>query len=118
VGDERVKKVAAQQLRWQFDHAMFVEGESVEDFTLRLNDMVANLATLGEVVKESMVVAKIRRCVPTRLRQIVLAISTLLDVESLTMANLTGRLKVAKDAFETPSALMQHEGKLYLTEEE
>jgi hypothetical protein len=31
---------------------MFGEGESVEDFALRLNGMVATMATLGEVVEE------------------------------------------------------------------
>jgi hypothetical protein len=51
VGDDRVKKAAAQQLRSQFDRAMFREGESVEDFALRLNGMVATLATLGEIVE-------------------------------------------------------------------
>jgi hypothetical protein len=37
VGDDRVKKAATQQLRSQFDRAMFREGETVEDFALRLN---------------------------------------------------------------------------------
>ncbi|KAG8047551.1 hypothetical protein GUJ93_ZPchr0008g12023 [Zizania palustris] len=107
VGDDRVKKAAAQQLRSQFDRAMFVEGESVEDFALRLNGMVTTLATLGEKVEEHTVVEKILRCVPPRLKQITLAISTLLDVQSLTVANLMGRLKTAEDAFEEPPSLLQ-----------
>jgi hypothetical protein len=105
-------------LRSQFDRAAFKEGESVEDFTLRLNGMVATLATLGEIVEEHVVVEKIFRCVPPRLKQIVLVISTLLDVRTLTIANLAGWLKTTEEAFEDPPSLLQHEGKLYLTEEE
>jgi hypothetical protein len=118
VGDDRVKKAAAQQLHSQFDRAMFREGESVEDFALRLNGMVATLATLGEIVEEFTVVEKILRCVPPRLKQIALAISTLLDVRTLTVANLAGRLKAAEEALEEPPSSLQQDGKLYLTEEE
>jgi hypothetical protein len=80
VGDERVKKAVAQQLHSQFDRATFRERESVEDFALRLNGVVATLATLGEVLKEHKVVEKILRCVLLRLKQIALTISTLLVV--------------------------------------
>ncbi|CAA6674490.1 unnamed protein product [Spirodela intermedia] len=83
------------------------EGESVEDYALRLNK-----------VEETQVVEKIIRSVPQRFRQIVVAITMLLDVSTLTVADLTGRLKAAEDAFEEPPSAMHHDGKLYLTEEE
>jgi hypothetical protein len=102
VGDDRVKKASMQQLRNQFDRATFKEGELVEDFILRLNDMVATLVTLGETVEEHVVVEKVLCCVPPRLKQITLAIFTLLDVRTLTVANLVGRLKMAEEAFEDP----------------
>jgi hypothetical protein len=69
----------------KFDRATFGEGETVEDFALRLNGMVATLATLGGIVEEHKVMEKILCCVPPRLKQIALVISTLLDVESLTV---------------------------------
>jgi hypothetical protein len=64
------------------------------------------------------VVEKILRCVPPRLKQITLAISTLLDVESLTVVNLARRLKAAEVAFKDPPLTLQQDGKLYLTKEE
>jgi hypothetical protein len=64
-------------------------------------------------VEEHKVVEKILRCVLPRLKQIVLAILMLLDVQSLTIANLAGRLKVVEEAIEEPLSSMQHEGKLY-----
>ena len=80
--------------------------------------MASTLTTLGDKVGESHVVEKIIRSVPQRFRQIVVAITTLLDVSTLTVADLMGRLKAAKDAFEPPPPAMHHDGKLYLTEEE
>ncbi|CAA7389736.1 unnamed protein product [Spirodela intermedia] len=118
IGYDRVKKTSAQNLRRQFDSATFKEGESVDDYALRLNSMASTLTTLGDKVEETQVVEKIIRSVPQRFRQIVVAITMLLDVSTLTVADLTGRLKVAEDAFEEPPPAMHHDGKLYLTEEE
>ncbi|XP_078437272.1 uncharacterized protein LOC144707891 [Wolffia australiana] len=118
IGDDRVKKTSAQNLRRQFDSATFKEGESIEDYALRLNSMASTLTTLGDKVGETQVVEKIIRSVPQRFRQVVVAITTLLDVSTLTVADLTGRLKAAEDAFEEPPSAMHHDGKLYLTEEE
>ncbi|CAA6674891.1 unnamed protein product [Spirodela intermedia] len=118
IGDDRVKKTSAQNLRRQFDSATFKEGESVEDYALRLNSMASTLTTLGDKVEETQVVEKIIRSVPQRFRQIVVAITMLLDVSTLTVADLMGRLKVAEDAFEEPTSAMHHDGKLHLTEEE
>jgi hypothetical protein len=81
------------------------------------NGMVATMATLDEIVEEYVIVEKILRCVPQRLKHVALSIFTLLDVRSLTIANLAGRLRAAKEAFEEPPPLLQ-DGKLYLTEEE
>ncbi|CAA6674154.1 unnamed protein product [Spirodela intermedia] len=108
IGDDRVKKTSAT----------FKEGESVEDYALRLNSMASTLTTLGDKVEETQVVEKIIRSVPQRFRQIMVAITMLLDVSTLTVADLTGRLKAAEDAFEKPPSAMHHDGKLYLTEEE
>jgi hypothetical protein len=74
------------------------------------------LATLGETVEEHKVMEKILHFVPPWLKQIVL--TTLLDVEFLTVANLAGRLRAAEEAFAEPPSALQQDGKLYLTEEE
>jgi hypothetical protein len=56
--------------------------------------------------------------VPPCLKQITPAIAMLLDVRSLTVANLLGRLKGAEEVFEEPPSMLQQDGKLYLTKEE
>jgi hypothetical protein len=45
-------------------------------------------------------------------------IKTLLDVLTMSFADLIGRLKEAEEAFEEAPTSLQQDGKLYLTEEE
>jgi hypothetical protein len=111
VGDKRVRELMVQQLLQQFETAEFKEGEAMEDFSMRLSGMVQHLATLGEIVEEPKVVSKFLRCVPHWYMQIVVAINTLLDVKTLSLANVTGRLKAAKDDLEAPPASVNHAGK-------
>ncbi|XP_072151353.1 uncharacterized protein [Setaria viridis] len=106
VGDDRVKKATVQHLRRKFDLATFEDGESVEDYALRLNNMAAHLATLDEELKDADIVVKMLRSLPPRFKQITIAIKTLLDVSTMSVADLTGRLKEAEEAFEeVPASL-------------
>ena len=56
IGNEAVQNVRAQRLRTEFESICFKEGEAVDDFTMRLSSLVAELGTLGEVIKEQQVV--------------------------------------------------------------
>jgi hypothetical protein len=113
-----VRKSTPQQLRRKFDLATCGDGEIVEDYALCLNSLIAHLTTLGEEVKESHVVEKMLRTLLPWFKQITIAIKTILDVSSMGVADLTGQLKEVEEAFEEPPPTLQHEGKLYLTEEE
>ncbi|XP_072151720.1 uncharacterized protein [Setaria viridis] len=118
IGDDRVKKSTAQQLRHQFYLVTCKETESVEDYALHLNGMTANLSTLGEPVEQVKIVEKMLRSMPACFKQIILAIQTLLDPTTLTVDELTWHLKAAEEAFEPPPPQMQLDGKLYLMKEE
>jgi hypothetical protein len=118
VGDDRVKKETTQQLRWKFNLAAFNNGEIIDDYMLCLSGMVVHLAMLGEEVKDSKIVAKMLRSLSPRFKQITIVIKTLLDVSTMSVADLIGWLKEAEEAFEEASTSLQQDGKLYLTEEE
>ena len=47
-----------------------------------------------------------------------ISITTLLDVTTLTVSDLVVLLKAVEDAFEEAPGSLQHDGRLYLTEEE
>jgi hypothetical protein len=74
IGSEAVRNARAQRLRMEFESIQFKEGESVDNFTMRLDSLVAALGTLGEVIKEQKVVQKLLRVVPKHLSQVAVAI--------------------------------------------
>jgi hypothetical protein len=47
IGSEAVRNARAQRLRTEFESIRFKEGETVDDFTMRLGSLVAKLDTLG-----------------------------------------------------------------------
>lgn len=69
LGADRVKDVNAQKLLQEFENINFKDGETVDDFGMRINNLVANLKALGETVEETRVVKKFLRVVPTKFTQ-------------------------------------------------
>jgi hypothetical protein len=118
VGDDHVMKATTQQLCRKFDLTMFDDGETVEDYALRLSGMAVHLTTLGEELKDGEIVAKMLRSLPPCFKQITIVIKTLLDVSTMSVADLTRRLKDVEEAFKELPTSLQQDGKLYLTEEE
>ena len=64
VGAERVKEANTQRLLKDFENIAFVEGESVDDFMMRINALAADLRTLGEAVEDTKVVKKMLCVLP------------------------------------------------------
>ena len=64
IGADRVKEVNAQKLLKEFENIQFKEGESVDDFGMRITNLVGNLKTLGETIDDLRVVKKFLRVVP------------------------------------------------------
>jgi hypothetical protein len=56
IGSETVQNARAQRLRMEFESIRFKEGETVDDFTMRLGSLVAEFGTLEKVIKEQQVV--------------------------------------------------------------
>jgi hypothetical protein len=115
VGDDRMKKATMQQLHQKFDLTTFDDGETIEDYALCLSDMVVHLAMLSEEVKDGEIITKMLRSLPPHFKQIMIVIKTLLNVSTMSVADLTGRLK---EAFKEAPTSLQQDRKLYLTEEE
>jgi hypothetical protein len=115
IRDDRIRKASAQRLRREYEMLAFRDGEGIEDFTMRLAGIVNQLATLGDPEPDDKVVLKYLRIARPRYKQLVLSIETLLNVSTLSIEEVTGRLKAAEDdAVESSIA----EGKLLLSEEE
>jgi hypothetical protein len=115
IGNEAVRNARAQRLRTEFESIRFKEGESVDDFTMHLDSLVAALGTLGEVIKEKQVVQKLLRVVPKHLSQVETQ-----DSSKLMLEDASGRLRTAEDrAMEDDALPPPHvDDNLLLTEEQ
>jgi hypothetical protein len=81
-----------------------------------MTNLVQRLAILGDPEPVPRVVRKYLRVAKPHYYQLVVSIETLLDIDTLSIEEVTGRLKAATIE-DTPPPRAQ-EGKLYLTHEE
>ncbi|WVZ98284.1 hypothetical protein U9M48_043746 [Paspalum notatum var. saurae] len=116
IGDDHVRKSSAQRVRRQYEELALRDGEGVEDFALRLTNIVSQLATLGDPEDPIKVVEKYLRIARKRYKQIVVSMETLLDISTLSIEEVTGRIMASEDDVEQPPK--QDAGKLYLTQEQ
>lgn len=117
MGVEHVREAKAQRLRREFENLAFKDGESVEDFALRLSGLVTDLQVLGDEIDDERAVRKFLRVVPARYAQVAISIETLVDLSTLTIEELTGRLLAVEERF-AEGGEAGGGGRLLLTEEE
>lgn len=118
MGAERVREARAQTLRSEFETIRFKDGETVDDFAMRLTGLVNNLNILGDKIDDERVVRKFLRVVPSKYSQVAISIETLVDLKTLSIEELTGRLKVVEERLDREGDVSSSEGRLLLTEEE
>jgi hypothetical protein len=118
IGSEVVWNARTQRLRMEFESICFKEGEFVDDFTLRLGNLVATLGTLGKI-KEQWVVSKLLRVIPKHQSQVAIAIEVTQDLSKLTLEDVGGRLRAAEDRAMEDDALPppRVDGKLLMEEQ-
>ncbi|CAN6216978.1 unnamed protein product [Urochloa humidicola] len=120
IGSDQVQRTEAQRLLREFENMSFTSGESVDDYTMRLQNIVAALETVGETIPPRRVVEKLLRTVPKSLRQVAVAIQVSVDLTTLTLEDASGRLRAAEEveAEDDGAPLPGADGKLLLTMEQ
>jgi hypothetical protein len=93
VGVDRVRKAKASTLKREFDSLAFLDGESIDDFGARIGRITNQLTVLGFEYKEEEIVRRFLQVLPPRFEQIATSIETLVDLETITVDELIGRLK-------------------------
>ncbi|XP_073360351.1 uncharacterized protein [Aegilops tauschii subsp. strangulata] len=116
IGVERVRESKAQTLHLQYEEIRFKAGEQVDDFALRLQGLVNELAMLRDPIDNKMVILKFLRIVPRKYKQLAWSIESLVDISTITIEELVGRLKVAEERGE--EADNRAGGELLLTREQ
>jgi hypothetical protein len=118
LGANWVKDVNAHKLLHEFENIIFKDGETIDDFGMRINNLVANLKSLGETVEETRVVKKFLRVVPAKYTPVVVSIEMFCDLKVMTIEELVGRLHAAEDRIEKVDQIVDKAGRLLLAEED
>uniref|UniRef100_A0A0A9E480 Uncharacterized protein n=1 Tax=Arundo donax TaxID=35708 RepID=A0A0A9E480_ARUDO len=118
MGDARVREANAQRLLKAFENVAFKDGESIDEFAMRLRSLVTELGELGETVEEVRVVKKMLRIVPAKYNQVAVSIEMLMDLSTMMLEDLIGRLRVAEDHAVEEAAAASGGERLLLTEEQ
>ena len=118
VGVERVRESKAQQLRREFAALSWKEGESAEDFSVRITGLANNLRVLGDNISDVDIVRKMLDTAPEHLEQIAVAIETLLDLNDVSVEEVTGRLRAVEQRRRKAAPVVDSQGRLLLTQEE
>ena len=68
----------------------------MEDFANCITGLANNLRVLGDDMKDVEIVRKMLQVVPEHLAQVAISIETLLDLNDLSVEEVTGRLRTVK----------------------
>jgi hypothetical protein len=117
VGTDRVKEAKVERLRRVFGDITFKAGETVEDFTLRLNIVVSQLRVLGDDISNKELIKKMLHIVPQKLKQVAISMETLLDLDSLSIEEAVGHMRAVEQCKKSTPA-KESGSHLLLTEEE
>jgi len=117
---DRARKSTLQALRKEWENLAFKPGGDIDDFALRLNNLLQKMVTVGDdTYDEERALEKLFRCVPERYRQTARSIESLLDLSTMTIEEAIGRLKVVhSDEPQPPSGGISIGRKLHLTQEQ
>lgn len=119
VGVDRVREAKEQAFRQQYEAMRFKAGETAEEFSLRLTSVVTGIRDMGGMLDDEHMIKKFLRVVPKRYKQVAVALEQLLDLKTMPIEELVGRLSTAErddnvdDDDDAPRG-----NRLYLTEEE
>lgn len=118
MGVDRVRESNAQKLRRDLNNIAFKDGESIDDFYMRIISLVNNLRLLGDTIDKIEVVQKMLQVVPERFDQVAIFIETLLDVGTMTAEEVTERLRAVEQRHEARRLTAEMDSRLLLSTKE
>lgn len=93
LGADKVKAARAQTLKGEFESLKMKETEQLDDFYMKLNNLVTNIRALGEKMEEAYVVKKLLRAVPSKFLQIASAIEQFGNLEEMSLEEVIGSIQ-------------------------
>jgi hypothetical protein len=118
LGVTRMRDSKAMMLKKQLEAINFNDGEDIDDFDMCLLSLVSQFGMLGLKISEPGVVRKFLSVVPKKFSHMACSIETLVDLDTLSIEELIGRLKAAEERYELEEPEVKPAGKLLLYEQE
>ncbi|KAI3522492.1 hypothetical protein L1887_00319 [Cichorium endivia] len=97
MGADRVKTARIQTLKAEFESLNMKETEGVDEFAVKVSNIVSTMRTLGDTVDEAYVVKKLLRAVPSKFLQIASTLEQFGDLDKMTVEEVIGRLKAHEE---------------------
>ncbi|XP_042756658.2 retrovirus-related Pol polyprotein from transposon TNT 1-94 [Lactuca sativa] len=116
MGADRVRTARIQTLKYEFESLNMKETEGVDEFAVKVINIVSTMRTLGDTVDESYVVKKLLRAVPAKFLQIASTLEQFADLDEMTVEEVIGRLKAHEERMKGHGDT--EERKLLLTHQE
>ena len=92
-GIKVVKTMKLQRLTSSFEEIRMEEGETFDEFYVKLKDIVNFAFNLGEYIAESKIFRKILRSLPERFHAKITAIEEIKDIDQIPLTELIGNLQ-------------------------
>ncbi|CAN6224236.1 unnamed protein product [Urochloa humidicola] len=120
ISSESVRKTKVQRLSCEIELIRFTNGKSVDDFMVRLQNLIAALGTVRETMEPNKVVEKLLRVVPKHLSTGVIAIEIMVYLAMLMLGGVGGRMCAVEDHVEEDDEvpLVHADSRLYLNEDQ
>lgn len=90
LGADRVKTARLQTLKTEFEALNMKESKMVDEFSVKINNIVSNIRALGDKVKEAYVMNKMLRVVPSKFLQIASTIEQFADLDMMSIEEIVG----------------------------
>ncbi|XP_071708518.1 uncharacterized protein [Rutidosis leptorrhynchoides] len=117
VGAELVQKARLQTLRNEFQMLRMKENESINDFSGKINSIVAKFKSLGSTLEEEVIVRKFLNSVPMKYLPIVAPIEQYSDLTKMPFEEAVGRVKAYEERLLGHEEKDEEQNKLLLASE-
>jgi gag-polypeptide of LTR copia-type/Domain of unknown function (DUF4219) len=97
VGEDRIKKAHVQVPKRQLNKLQMEDSETVNEYSMKLTTLVAEIQSLGTKLDDSEVVEKLFSSVPYWFLQIISTIEQFGNIEKMSVSEAIGRLRTFEE---------------------
>ncbi|XP_021979424.1 uncharacterized protein LOC110875535 [Helianthus annuus] len=118
LGVDRVRAARLATLRRELETMRMKEGEAVDDFVVKLNDIASKVRSLGYELEEVDLVKRLLDSMPKPFFQLVASIEQCFDLDTMLFDEAVGRLKAYEERMRSHEEKEGEQGQLLMASEQ